>query len=171
MTQTDQTNASPQKPARSRWWSILLIASLALNCLLVGAIAARWYTHERIERFSGASYTQLLPRRFMGDLPPERRKELMAILGSYRKEFRDGRVRLRNAAIGIADALEIEPYDAEAASRAIDGFGAEASGLIGKGSDVAREVLAKLTPEERKQLALRVRERSTGRKGGDDGPD
>ncbi len=162
---------TPKPSGRARWWSILLIASLALNCLLVGALATRWYTHGRMERFSGASYTQLLPRRFMGDLPAERRKELMAVLAGHRDDFRDSRSALGNAAIAIAGALEKEPYDPDAASKAIDGFGAEAAGMIGKGSDVARKVIATLSPEERKLLAQRIRERSMGRKGGSEGRD
>lgn len=123
-----------------------------------------------MERFSGASYTQLLPRRFMGDLPAARRKELFAIMGSHRKDFRDGRNRLGAAAIGIADALERDPYDPVAMVKAIDSFGSEAAGLIGRGSDVAKEIFAELTPEERKMLAVRIRERASGHKPGHDEP-
>jgi uncharacterized membrane protein len=172
MTVPDQPAPAPSRPQRRwSWWSILLIGSLALNCLLAGAIAARWYTEERIERFTGASYTQLLPRRFMADLPAERRKQLFALLGAHRKDFRDGRGRLRAASLVIADALEREPFDPELLNRALDGFAGEAAGLIGRGSDVAREIIASLTPEERKMLGKRIRERAAGRRHGPPGGD
>lgn len=161
---TDETQSAPQKP-RSRWWSILLVASLALNLLFAGAIAARWFTQERVERLTGGSYTQLLPRRFLADLPRERRQDILAMLGAHRKAFRDGRTELRNAAVAIAAALEAEPYNADAAAKALDDFNAVASGLVTKGSDVARQVLATLSPEERKKLAQRIRERARGSRG------
>jgi uncharacterized membrane protein len=145
---------------------VALVVSLALNCLLIGAIAARWYTHERMERFSGASYTQLVPRRFLGQLSAERRRELMAIMGSHRKEFRDGRAALGKAALTLSEALSREPYDKAAVDAAIDGFGSEAAGLIEQGSKVAREIIAVLSPEERRRLAQRIRERAEGRKSG-----
>lgn len=170
MTATDQTTPAPEAekaPRRWRWTGILLVASLVLNCLLGGAIAARWFAEERMERFSGASYTQLIPRRFMADLPGERRRELLGILGGHRKDFREGRGRLKAASIVIANALEAEPFDPEALNRATQDFGGEAFKLITRGSDVTREVVMKLSPEERKLLGKRIRERAEGRRSGD----
>lgn len=163
MTAVDPAaNATPPPAGIKRWWRVVLVASLALNCLMIGAVASRWYTHDRMERFTGASYTQLLPRRFMADLPAERRKELMAVLGGHRKDFSSGRSLVRKAAMSISDALEREPYDPKLVDEAIAAFNGEAFGLFEKGGSVAREVLSRLAPDERKLLAKRLRERATG---------
>ncbi len=170
MTATDHSATAPPKPKASwRWTSILLVVSLALNCLMAGAIAARWFREERMERFSGGSFTQLLPRRFMGDLPRDRRNELMSILGDHRKDFRTGRAALRQAAANIAKALETDPLDQDGLNKAIDIFDQQATGLIDKGSDVTRLVFDKLSFEERKMLANRIRERA-GHQPPDDAP-
>ena len=145
-------------------WSLLLIASLALNMLVGGAVAARFFSPERVERMEGLSFAQLLPRRFFGDLTRARRKEMLEILKAYRDGFKDGRAEMQAATLVIANALEAEPYDAAKTETAVRSFGAIGGKLVADGADVAVDVLGRLTPEERKSLALRLRERGQKRK-------
>lgn len=146
------------------WWGLLLVASLALNLLVGGAIAAHFLFPERLERMAGLNFAQLLPRRFFGDLSRERRKELLNVLKSYRDGFKDGREEMQTAALAIADALDAEPYDAVKTEAAVKSFADVGGGLIADGAKVANDVLARLTPEERKLLAQRLRERGKRRK-------
>ena len=149
---------------RWSWGRLLLVASLALNLLVGGAIAARFAFPDRMGRMEGLSFAQLLPRRFFGDLTRERRKELLAVLKTYRDGFKGGRDGMEQASLVIADALEAEPYDPAATQAAVNGFAAIGGTLINDGAKVAMDVLAKLSPEERKLLAQRLRERGHGRK-------
>ena len=149
---------------RWSWGRLLLVASLALNLLVGGAIAARFAFPDRVGRMEGLSFAQLLPRRFFGDLSRERRKELLDVLKTYRDRFKSGRDRMEQASLVIADALEAEPYDPAATQAAVNGFAAIGGTLINDGAKVAMDVLAKLSPEERKLLAQRLRERGHGRK-------
>ena len=43
-------------PAPGKWWQALLIASLALNLLIGGAVARRFVMHGPPERLVSASY-------------------------------------------------------------------------------------------------------------------
>jgi uncharacterized membrane protein len=160
------TGTSPAPAAKRRWswWSVLLVASLALNMLIGGAVAARYLFPERVDRMSGLNFAQLLPRRFFGDLSRERRRELVDILKTHRDGIRGGREAMRAATLKIADALEAEPYDAMAAEAAIKGFSDTGSGIVADGAKAALDVLARLTPEERKLLAQRLRERGGPRR-------
>ncbi len=147
-------------PRPRRWWTVLLIVSLAFNLLIGAATATRFFVKERIERVTGAGYIQLVPRKFLADLPGERRRELLAVFREFRDEFRDGRKAARDSAAKLADALDAEPYD-EAAVKAVAGeFARSGGGMIAHGVEAAVQFVARLTPDERRQLALRIRERA-----------
>ncbi len=145
----------------SRWWTALLVASLAINLLVGGAVVARFFTREKHERFAGASYTQLIPRGFFSEMPRERRQVLLDILKQYRKDFRDDRVAFEAAAGKLADTLEVEPYDVEKVKLVINEFASQAGKLAARGGDAALDILAQLSPEERKLLAKAIRNRAS----------
>jgi hypothetical protein len=148
----------------SRWWMALLVLSLALNLVVAGAVAVRFFMPERYERFTGSGYSPLVPRKFLSDLPSDRRKEIGDLLRRNRGEFRSNFAEMRKVAGQLADALEHEPYDEAAAVAAVDNHAKVVKDMIDRGASVTREVISKLTPEERKLLARRIRERSDWRK-------
>ena len=162
MSDDGTTSKSPDIPAKSsRWWTALLVGSLAINLLISGAVAARFFTREGHERLMGASYTQLIPRRFFAEIPRERRRVLLDILKQYRKDFRGDRDAFEAAAAKLADALVIEPYDVEKVKLVINEFASQAGKLAARGGDAALDILAKLSPEERKILAGAIRDRAS----------
>lgn len=151
---------------------VVLIASLALNLLFIGGAAAKYFTHGRIERMTGISQMQLIPRRFFGEVDGTRRKELLAVLRSFRGEFRDGRELAHEQTTVLATALEASPYDEAKVKAAVDMFSSRSASLIGMGGNAALTFIAKLTPDERLLLAKHIRLRAAanrhGRKGGND---
>lgn len=148
-------------PRRWPWLTIALIASLALNLVIGGAIATRFAFPERAERIMGIGpVAQILPRRFFGDLPRERRKELTAVIRSYRDGFQGGRAKLRDAANGLAAALEAEPYDPATTTAAVAVVEQAGQAMLGDGVKLANDLIGRLTPEERKALAQRLRDRA-----------
>jgi uncharacterized membrane protein len=150
----------PIAPRQWPWLKIALVASLALNLLIGGAVASRFAFHERAERLAGP-VAQILPRRFLSDLPRERRKELLAVIRSYRDSFRSGREKLREASHGLAAALEAEPYDAAKAFAAVAAIEQAGQSMLADGGRLANDLIGRLTPEERKVLAQRLRDRAT----------
>ncbi|WP_119393020.1 periplasmic heavy metal sensor [Taklimakanibacter lacteus] len=141
------------------WTMFLLVASLAANLLIAGAAGMRYFYPERLARWSGASFTQLLPRRFLSDLPEERRREFLDLLKSRREVFRESRGQMRAAALRFAEALERNPYDEALATSAIADFTRLSTDMVDSGTLVTLQIVQKLKPEERLLLAQHVRER------------
>jgi uncharacterized membrane protein len=158
---TDQVDTEKRKwfQAWPHWTMFLLVASLALNLLIGAAIGMRYFYPERLERWSGASFTQLLPRRFLSDLPDERRREFLDLLKSRRETFRQSRAEMRNVALRFADALERNPYDEAQVTATIQDFTRLSTQMVDSGTEVTLEIVKKLSPEERGQLAEHVRDR------------
>lgn len=157
-------NIPPDAPPSRRfnWRNALLIGSLAVNLLFVGAAAARFLVHEPTGRMSGISEMQLIPPKFFGDLDTARRSEMMAVFRGYRADFREGREGRRALAAALADALAAAPYDETRVKQAIADFNARSAHLVNRGGDAALEFIGKLTDAERVMLSKRIRERVDG---------
>jgi len=169
MSETD-TAAAP--PTRSfPWLKAALIASLAVNLLFLGAGVTRFVMHDRPERVAGLTQVQIIPRKFFSELDRERKAELLGIFRDFSPKFRDGRRAAQEEIVGLASALEAEPYDVLRVKSAIDNFSARSVGLIATGSEAAMTLIDRLTPEERKLLARHIRERADRGRGGKRGND
>ena len=64
----------------------------------------------------------------------------------------------------MANALETKPYDEARLRAALDSFTRNGTDLIAIGSQAALDLIARLSPEERAQLAQRIRDRAQGAK-------
>ena len=165
MSDDGTTTKSRYWPAQGwRWWPALLIASLALNLLIGGAIATRFLTHGGPQRFIGASYTQLIPRSFFAEMPSDRRRVLLDILRQYRKDFRADRDGTESVAAKLADALVTEPYDVEKVKLVVSEFAGQSGKLAARGGDAALDIIGRLSPDERKILAEAIRDRANRNK-------
>jgi uncharacterized membrane protein len=145
---------------KSRWWTGLLGLSLMLNLLVGGLALGHRFGPERAERMAGANLIQLVPRKFIADLPRDRRRELLKIVREAGKPFRDGPRHPAAQAVELAKVLEMEPYDAVVAKAAVDGFALGPDSTAARSSAIVWTVIAALTPEERKALAVAIRDRA-----------
>lgn len=158
---------NPQASAgRSRLWWGILVASLALNLIAIGTVVAHLILGPPPppDRIEGYSSLQILPRSFVSDLKGERRDVILGILRKFRGDFRERRAEMRANTEKIAEALEAEPYDPEAVTHAIDQFAGTGRLMIDAGVFTVKSVIEVLTPEERKLLAKRIRERDERRR-------
>ena len=163
MTDDVSASAPPATPTRGvSWLKIVLVLSLSLNLLFIGAAAARFFVHHPPERITGISQMQLVPRRFFGELDRSRRLELLGVFKEFRGEFREGRKAARQQMVNLATVLEREPYDEAAVRAVVDAFSKTSSDLIGQGGHAALTFIGKLTPEERRLLAKHIRLRDEG---------
>lgn len=145
---------------RSRWWTALLGLSLMLNLAIGGLIAGQFFEGGPRERLMGASYVQLVPRRFFHDLPHERREVLMEVLRSNRPDLRELRAANEQTSLKLADALSAADYKEEEVAKVISEFAASSQGLAARGGTVVLEIVRLLTPEERLALAAAIRDRA-----------
>ena len=112
MSDLTATVTATASAGRRRLWWIVLIVSLALNLLAIGAVIAHLIAGPPPpERIEGYSSLQIMPRRFVSDLQGERRDVVVGILRKFRGEFRERRAEMRANTEKIAQALEAEPYD------------------------------------------------------------
>ncbi len=149
---------------KSRWWTLLLGLSLMVNLLIGGMVVGRLSGRGDMERLAGVSYVQLIPRRFLQELPRERRKEMMEIIRQNRPGLKNLREASEASSVKLADVLEKENFSLDEVRGTIREFATGTESLAAKGGDVVVDIVAKLTPEERKTLATAIRERGKGRK-------
>lgn len=145
---------------RSRWWTLLLGLSLMANLLVGGLAIGHFVSGGPPERIAGITYIQLIPRSFFRELSFERRREFMKLIRERSKDLRNLRDTANTAPVKLADALELPDFDPAAIQTAVDGFTTGSGSLAASGGGLVMDIIAKLTPEERKLLATAIRERA-----------
>jgi hypothetical protein len=143
---------------RSRWWTLLLGASLMLNLLIGGIVLGNRFGHG--ERFVGANMVQLLPRQFLRELPRDRRRELLEEVRQSAGNAREVRQIYATRALQLADVLEQSDPKPTDIAAALDGFSADSQAIVARSATAVRDTIAKLTPDERKTLATALRNRA-----------
>ncbi|MFW6076154.1 MAG: periplasmic heavy metal sensor [Hyphomicrobiales bacterium] len=157
---TPDSGPPPAPPRRIRRWLVpLLVASVAINLVIVGAAVSEQFWSDHGGRKSAHRAADLMPRAFFRQLEDERRSELVEVFRARKPQYREDRQTLRDAAAALADALEREPFDAQPAQSAIDDHTAGSHQLVDLGATVAGELVEALTPEERRALAEAIRNR------------
>jgi uncharacterized membrane protein len=160
MTDNTKIEISSRLPTlRSRWWVVVLGLSLMANLLIVGAVIGHRYWDGGGDRRN--NFVQLVPGKFFGDLPGGRRRELMQFLHGQGDDFKSLRAETRATALKLADALD--HYDAVNVKTVIDNFTTGSESLAARGGAVVVDLIAKLTPDERAQLAAAIRDRDNRR--------
>jgi uncharacterized membrane protein len=134
-------------------WRTLLFLSVALNLLVIGAVAGAWGAGVRVQREVGDAVVARMPgpRAFLRALPPETR-ELM------RRELADSWTasrQLRRAALQARreafEAAATEPYDADRVRAAFARLREADQRAIGVFHDNVVDAFARLTPEQRRE--------------------
>lgn len=159
-------STAPTARRRVNWLVVALVASLAVNLMVVGAAAARWYVGFGPDRMSRMTQSQLIPRTFFRDLDRDRRLELLAVFRAHDQEIREGRKAVKAEVSALADALVAEPYDSARVGAAVAAFTRKSEALFVTGGDAALGLIGKLTPAERRQLADHLRLRQERGRGG-----
>jgi uncharacterized membrane protein len=144
---------------RSRWWTALLGASLMLNLMIGGIVAGAMFGEGRGDRLTGASYVQLIPRKFFRDISGDRRQALMQIVRDNREDLRNLRAASETASLKLADVLEKDNFSIEALRQTVTAFSTGTESLAARGGEVVVKIVSQLTPEERKLLAAAIRDR------------
>jgi uncharacterized membrane protein len=153
---------------------VVLIASIALNGLLAGYLIAKpaqinQPKFEGPQNPGGGGQDVGDARRIVGQLPPERRREILDTALKNLNVSADERPRAlfqkRQLARRVAVELAMsDPLDRDALTRALKDVREINSRLAVQGDALILEVLHLMTPEERKQAAQNnVRKRRQNR--------
>ena len=159
-------------PPKAGWLKPLLVASLMLNILVVGAIAGRAYVHARDGGWRGADGVGAGLLALARSLPSDRAKLVRDVLREERPKVRALRLAAQEARTALSGEIAAADFDAArvraAAVRSLDADRKIRETLL----DAMVRVAEKLTPAERAMFAekMRARHRAWSRRQGDDGP-
>lgn len=142
-----------------RWLKLLLVASLALNLLVVGATAGSFWMFRHGGAWGGNLGGSLIG--YASELPAERRREIWRLTAEQRRELRPhwrevGRLRREAMA-----AIRAEPFDAERFAAAQARLHEAETKARAASQPLVTAVLKGLTREERSAMITarqRVRE-------------
>ena len=145
---------APDTPFRRwpRWMGIALVASLAFNLLVVGALATAAWRHHR----HGPSPHQRMQATvldFATTLAPERRKALREATLAERTAMHPFRVELRRARVAAREVLLAQTFDAERFKLAQQQLLVAETRARTAAQDLFYAVVSNLSPEERIKFA------------------
>ncbi|MGE0022976.1 MAG: periplasmic heavy metal sensor [Hyphomicrobium sp.] len=154
MTEASQPGTVPPA-AGSRRLKYALIASLALNLLIIGAVAGTMYGYGKHRRGPGGGVRGedfgLMGLTFR--LPDERKKEIRKRLRADREALRPLVEEVRTARRQAAEKLAAETFDKAALEGALDAAGEKDRTLRAAAIAAFLAQAEQLTAEERRMLA------------------
>ena len=149
-------------------WRTLLFISVALNLLVVGALAGAWTAGVRVARDTNdsAAIARLAgPRAFLRALPPETRTIMREELGDSWTQTRDARQAAAQARREAFEAVAQEPYDGVRVRSAFERLRAADQAVVGVFQDDVIEAFADLTPQQRREVLSALRDAAPARRG------
>lgn len=134
-----------------KWLLAVLVISLLLNGLVLGAVASRWQAMQAVPSLGSSSNAQLFG--FAVTLPPDRRREVWSSVETDRSAIRPLRQAVHDARDETRKALLAEPFDpARYAAAQKRLFDAEQEMRL-RALDVIQAIAQQLTPAERASFA------------------
>jgi uncharacterized membrane protein len=140
---------APPASATSRpWTKWLLVASLALNLLIIGGaighhFMGHWGWH------GGGRADQLGILGYARTLEPERRRAFRKLVQAERPNMKVLNDEIRKARVEASEALAAEPFDKDKARAALARIGEAEARLKSAGLGVVMSVAEQMTPAER----------------------
>lgn len=141
-------------------WRTVLFISLALNLLVIGAVAGLWGAGVRLQREQETrAVVERMPgpRAFLAALPPETRAKMADELAESWTQSRDLRRAAAQARRDAFVAAATEPYDVERVRAAYASLRAADQAAIAVFHNNVVEAFGQLTPEERREALEALR--------------
>lgn len=142
MTDTAGQSAPAQRP---RWLYGALIASLAVNLLLLGSAAGAFWHHRHDRRGDGLT-------GFVRQLPQERQGPMREFLKGEREKLKSVRDEIRTTWQETNTLLGQEPFDKDKLKAAMGRMNEAESRMRAAIGDALVETAGKMTPEERQAM-------------------
>lgn len=140
-------------PSRTR--STLLVMSLCLNAGLIALILVGLGRFGPVFMPPGA----MAPVQIARDLPDAGRQKVLGVIAEHRDALREKRRAARAARLAVFQVITAPTYVAGDLSHALDQVRAADASLEEESIAQQRDVINALTPDERKLVSDRVRER------------
>jgi uncharacterized membrane protein len=179
VTDGDVTSAAAPPPGpKERRLKLILIASLAVNLLVVGAVAGSMVFGRHGPRHSSARGDDYGLMGFTRLLASDRRGPIRKAIKDQRETFKPLRQDVDEARRQAADALVVEPFSKDKLKQAFDKINDADVKLKSAGQGMLLSTAESLTPDERRVLkdwwlkrqGRMFRDRDDGPPSKDDGP-
>lgn len=156
MSQTSGARGTDEVRGLRRWMPWLLIASLAFNVLVIGAMASRAFLvrHGAAIVAPVGGGPNLIG--FIGTLQAERRREIWTATAAERKALRPLRAAVREARVGVREALATEPFDGKKVEDAHQRLLQAEVALRTQSQRLIARIAGQLSPDERRRFAVHV---------------
>ena len=148
---TSGDRGAADRPVRRwpRWMGMALVASLAFNLLVIGAVATAAWRHRPWDARIGSTNIYAFTHR----LPAARRDEVLGLVAAERQQLRPFRAELRRARAEVRAAIAASPFDAGRYSRANDAMLSAETGARKAAHVLFDAIVLKLSDGERARLA------------------
>jgi uncharacterized membrane protein len=138
----------PPRRRTARWIWALLIASLALNLLIIGIIGGSLWAVKRGGLWDAPLFLERT-HRFMTRLPAERRKEIGRIFAEYKPQLAPSWGEVRQARVSIGRLIERD-YTPEQLDEALGDLSQKEARAREMARPMIAAMLAALQPRERR---------------------
>jgi uncharacterized membrane protein len=145
---------APSRPSRGR--TILLVASLCLNLLLIALIVVG-LSRAVQGGFIAQPGGQLAPGQIARGLSPEGQAKVRGIIAEHRDAIREARQGARRARLSAFRIFASPDYTPDAFTTALEQVRAADSRLEEEAILMLKDTINNLTPDERKTIVTRVR--------------
>lgn len=152
---------TPEEPAMEprrkapRWMKIVLVLSLMLNVVAIGAVGARaWMVHKHGP--GGFAMHALGIHSFLRQLPSERRDKLRGQFKEARKSLRGQRHQFVTPLKELANALSAPQFDQARLNAAVMALRMTHDSHASGRQDLLLKFVDALTPDERKILGSKI---------------
>ncbi|WP_172331518.1 periplasmic heavy metal sensor [Mangrovicoccus sp. HB161399] len=159
--------SEPASPRRKLAWRILTGVSLALNVLVICAVAGLFLSKRA---FDGDRPPPMRPgfvAPLIGVLPPGDRRAVLSELHAIGRAEGVTRGTQEEVRLRVIALLEAEPFDPEALRDLLDGSNAAFAGFTDRAHAVIIDRIAAMPPEERAEYVDRLKRFGTYRGGKD----
>lgn len=153
MTDGDAAStATPPPSPRERRLKLILIASLAVNLLIVGAVVSSMIFHWHGPRHGGSRGDDYGLMGFTRVLSSDRRGPIRKAIKEQREVFKPLREEVDEARRKAADVLVEEPFSKDKLKEAFDKVNDADVKLKSAGQTMLLNTAESLTPDERREL-------------------
>jgi uncharacterized membrane protein len=137
------------------WKKILFVASLAVNVLVVGALAGAAFKHKDNDRSGGGSSTTLQGAMIRA-LPMEQRKMLGQKIRGDGNQFKKQRGQSREVKDALKNAIASVPFDADALRAVFERQKQVRDVFTERGDALWIELITNMSDEERAAFAKEI---------------
>ncbi len=139
------------EPVKRSWKRFILPVSLALNLLFIGAIVgAGWMRNKHGAGYGGPP--GFMVKHMLRHLPDEKQQSIIDQIAGHREGQRSKRREIRGLRAEFEKALKREPFNADLVRSAAKKIYMARSQLVGTKMELLVNVLAQLTPQERRTI-------------------